>query len=73
MTAQGVEELRAHLLKLGSKPYTDKLSDFHLLLWLSSQGFEVDTDIALLADAIAHGQPIREGYQVMIDTIAGIA
>lgn len=47
-----------------------KIGDFHLLLWLS--GFlDLNTDIALLAEAVRLKQSIAEGYRVLIESLAG--
>jgi nuclear protein localization family protein 4 len=35
--AQGKTELRETLKRAGSRPYVERLSDFHLLLWLAKQ------------------------------------
>lgn len=72
---QGQAELRSHFQRLGSsagKKYTDLLSDFHLLLFLSRQpGFSM-SDILALVHSIRAEEPIPDGYRVLIESLAGI-
>ncbi|KAF5830350.1 NPL4 family-domain-containing protein [Dunaliella salina] len=55
-----------------SRPYVERLSDFHLLLWLSKQPNLDSNDMTLLCDAIRNRAPVLEGYRVIIDSIAGL-
>jgi nuclear protein localization family protein 4 len=50
----------------------ERLSDIHLLLWLSKQPNLDQNDMTLLCDAIRSHAPVLEGYRVIIDSIAGI-
>lgn len=69
---QGKAELREHLRKGASRSYVERLSDFHLLLWLAKQP-NLDThDMLLLCEAVREHKPVMEGYRVIIDSIAGI-
>mmetsp|Transcript_2195 Transcript_2195/g.7858 ORF Transcript_2195/g.7858 Transcript_2195/m.7858 type:complete len:430 (-) Transcript_2195:167-1456(-) len=68
---QGVAELREHLEAHRHRKYVEKLSDFHVLLYLSKQ-FQLETDMALLAGAVAAQSEVRDGYQALIDAMAGI-
>mmetsp|Transcript_35576 Transcript_35576/g.79001 ORF Transcript_35576/g.79001 Transcript_35576/m.79001 type:complete len:414 (+) Transcript_35576:354-1595(+) len=68
---QGKTELREYL-KRGSGSYVERLSDFHLLLWLSKQPNLDPNDMILLCDAVKEQKPVLEGYRVIIDSIAGI-
>jgi len=53
-----------------SKPYVKRISDFHLLLFLSAH---LDAnDMSLLADAVRARSSITEGYQHIINDLAGI-
>lgn len=69
---QGKPELRELLRKKASLSYVERLSDFHLLLWLSKQPNLDSNDIILLCDAVKGQKPVLEGYRVIIDSIAGI-
>ncbi|GLC39288.1 hypothetical protein PLESTB_001573700 [Pleodorina starrii] len=73
LTPQGKTELREHLKRLASRPYVERLSDFHLLLWLAKQPNLDPNDMALLCEAVREHRPVLEGYRVIIDSIAGIA
>lgn len=66
------DDLKAHMQKLSTKPYSERLADFHLLLWLASSSGLGLSDIVLLADAVKTGQPVSEGYRLLIDSIAGL-
>jgi nuclear protein localization family protein 4 len=50
----------------------ERLSDLHLLLWLSKQPNLDRHDLALLLDAVKKQSPVLEGYRVIIDSIAGM-
>lgn len=69
---QTKSDLRDVLKRPGKGSYTERLADFHLLLWLSKQPNLDPHDIALLCEAIKEGQPVMEGYRLIIDHIAGI-
>ncbi|GLI70914.1 hypothetical protein VaNZ11_015942 [Volvox africanus] len=73
LTPQGKTELREHLKRLTARPYVERLSDFHLLLWLAKQPNLDPNDMALLCEAVREHRPVLEGYRVIIDSIAGIA
>lgn len=49
--------------------YTQRLSDFHALLFLSNM-FDMNTDMPALLSAIKEGQDIGEGFRLMIDGMA---
>lgn len=70
LLGQGKPELRTHLQKNSGIPYVEKLSDFHVLLFLTKH---LDTaDIALLSEAVRDKKPVLDGYKVIIDSIADI-
>lgn len=70
---QTTTDLKQHLQKHSSKEYSERLADFHLLLWLAeNSGLGIDTDIPLIVEAIHCKTPILEGYKVMIDSVAGL-
>ena len=67
----GQREFKGYMSKASSKPFTERLADFHVLLWLSGQAnLDLQTDIATLAKAVRDKAPIPEGYQLIIDSIA---
>lgn len=66
----GQREFKAHMSKPGPKSFTQRLSDFHVLLWLSGQAsFDLRTDMAALAEAVRDKTPIPEGYQLILDSL----
>lgn len=69
---QGTSELKAHLQRYSGKAYSERLGDFHLLLYLAKQpGFE-EADVKALAGAVARKEPVAEGYKIIIDSLAGL-
>mmetsp|Transcript_11103 Transcript_11103/g.19353 ORF Transcript_11103/g.19353 Transcript_11103/m.19353 type:complete len:416 (+) Transcript_11103:279-1526(+) len=69
---QGKAELAQHLRKFASTPYVERISDLHLLLWLSKQPNLDQSDMSLLVDAVKSQSPVLEGYRLLIDSVAGI-
>ena len=65
-------DLREALTKSRSKPYQKRIADFHLLLWLLRQPNLDASDIAALCAAVQGDTPPMEGYQVIIDGLAGL-
>ncbi|KAI8466686.1 MAG: NPL4 family-domain-containing protein [Monoraphidium minutum] len=65
-------DLRDHLRRLASKPYEARLSDLHLLLWLSRQPTMDPGDVLAVCGAVREGRPLLEGYRVIIDSLAGL-
>mmetsp|Transcript_30694 Transcript_30694/g.55886 ORF Transcript_30694/g.55886 Transcript_30694/m.55886 type:complete len:491 (-) Transcript_30694:686-2158(-) len=72
LTSQSKSDLRDHLRRQGKKPYVERISDLHLLLWLSKQATLDANDMALLCDAVRYGRTVLEGYRAIIDSIAGL-
>lgn len=71
MGCAGPYELKQHLQRHSSKPYVQRLSDFHLLLYLSKQpNFDLATDITFLVQNVHAQLPIPEGYTLIIDSLA---
>jgi len=70
---QGKTELKKHLQEQPSRTYVQRLSDFHVLLYLAKQCQLDDSDVALLCKAVRCQEPVLEGYRVIIDSIAGLA
>lgn len=60
------------LLRSSSKPYEVRLSDMHLLLWLSKQPNMDPGDMVEVAGAVRARKPLLEGYRVIIDSLAGL-
>lgn len=70
LTPQGAPELAAHLAAAKSRPPPLRHADFHLLLWLARQpGLDV-ADVGAIADAVAAGEPIGEGYELILESLA---
>ena len=69
---QASDDLKAHLSKHSSKPYEARLRDFHCLLWLAKQFHWSEADVAVVAASALGGQPLLEGYKMMIDSMAGM-
>lgn len=66
-------DLKDHLQKLKSKPYAERLSDFHALLWISEfSGLSMSVDIPVIVEAVNEKSDVPEGYQMMIDSVAGL-
>ena len=72
MCVQASNDLKEHLQRHSSKKYADRLADFHLLLWLAVSLHWQDSDLSLVVDAVKQGDPIMEGYTMMIDSMAGL-
>ncbi|GAB4815563.1 hypothetical protein N2152v2_002609 [Parachlorella kessleri] len=69
---QGKPELKQHLQKFSARPYSERLADFHLLLYLSRQpNFDL-SDIGFIVDAVKSKAPLQEGYKIIIDSLAGL-
>jgi nuclear protein localization family protein 4 len=61
------------LQKNSSKPWHERLADFHLLLHLSRGSyFNMGTDMEVLVDAVVNKSPVPEGYTLIIDSLAGM-
>ncbi|CAI5491890.1 unnamed protein product [Closterium sp. Naga37s-1] len=62
-------DLKQHLDRTRSKPWADRLADFHLLLYLSNF-LDASTDMPMLAQAVRTKEPISEGHQLIIEHLA---
>ena len=69
---QTAADLREALARRRAKPYQQRLADFHLLLWLARQPGLSAGDAVALATAVREDKPPLEGYQVIVDSIAGV-
>ncbi|KAK3275542.1 hypothetical protein CYMTET_16331 [Cymbomonas tetramitiformis] len=71
LISQQPDDLKQHLQRNSRLSFTEKLADFHLLLYLSKH---LDsTDMALLVDAVQSKGMIQDGYRMIIEAIAGIS
>ncbi|CAN8065774.1 unnamed protein product [Agarophyton chilense] len=68
---QGPSDLKK-ILANEELSYTQRLSDFHALLFLSNI-FDMSTDMPGLLSSIKEGQDIGEGFRLMIDGMASPA
>eukprot|EP00178_Gracilaria_changii_P006325 TRINITY_DN208_c0_g1_i1.p2 TRINITY_DN208_c0_g1~~TRINITY_DN208_c0_g1_i1.p2 ORF type:complete len:456 (-),score=67.69 TRINITY_DN208_c0_g1_i1:9765-11132(-) len=68
LSPQGPSDLKK-ILADNDLSYTQKLSDFHALLFLSNM-FDMNTDMPGLLSSVKEGQEIGEGFRLMIDGIA---
>lgn len=69
---QGPSEVKAHLNKYASIPFSSRLKDFHLMLYLADKAGFTPEDIESIAAAAMAGDPIPEGYEMIINGVAGI-
>ena len=68
----GVAELKAHLQARRAAPFVARISDFHLLLWLARQPNLDLAEVGVLGDAVAAKRAVPEGFQLIIDSMAGL-
>jgi hypothetical protein len=68
----GLAELKSHLQARRSAPYWARIADFHLLLFLARQPNLSEAEIGLLADAARDKAAVPEGFQIIIDSMAGL-
>ena len=61
-------DLKNHLQRYRSKPWADRLADFHLLLFLSRL-LDPVSDIPLLTHAVRTHGPVSEGHQLIIESL----
>lgn len=66
------QDLRKLLQANSSKPYSSRIADPHLLLWLASQHNMDQPDLLAVAEAVKNKSELMEGYKVIIDSIAGL-
>ncbi|KAL4856070.1 NPL4-like protein 1 [Chlorella vulgaris] len=69
---QGLAELKSHLQARRSAPYWARIADFHLLLFLARQPNLSEAEIGLLTDAARDKAAVPEGFQIIIDSMAGL-
>ena len=67
----GPSEFKQYMRQNKSKPYWQRLADFHLLIYLAKQpGLDLINDIAVLLECIKHKATVPEGYTLIIDSLA---
>jgi nuclear protein localization family protein 4 len=69
LPAANFQSLKAHLDKYKKFTYAQRLSDFHLLVFLSRYIGDA-ADIAQIAETVHNKGQIGEGYQLIIDSLA---
>lgn len=68
---QGSAEFKQHMRQHASKPYWERLADFHFLLFLAKQpGLDLVNDISVLLECVKHNAQVPEGYTLIIDSLA---
>ncbi|DBA78069.1 hypothetical protein WJX79_008629 [Trebouxia sp. C0005] len=68
---QGPSEFKQYMRQSSSKPYWQRLEDFHLLMYLAKQpGLDLVNDVAVLLECIKHKASVPEGYTLIIDSLA---
>lgn len=54
-----------------SKPYWERLADFHVLLYLAKQpGLDLTHDVSVILECVKHKAQVPEGYTLIIDSLA---
>lgn len=70
---QGKAEMRGYLTKYKRLSYVERLSDFHLLLYLAKQpNWDMQTDVPVIVECVRDKRPIPEGYAMIVDSMAGL-
>ena len=60
--------LRKQLDQFKSRPFYERIADFHVLLFLS-RFLDPNTDIPQLADAVRTHGDVSDGYQIIIESL----
>eukprot|EP01105_Mastigella_eilhardi_P006284 TRINITY_DN17910_c0_g1_i1.p1 TRINITY_DN17910_c0_g1~~TRINITY_DN17910_c0_g1_i1.p1 ORF type:complete len:493 (+),score=107.91 TRINITY_DN17910_c0_g1_i1:44-1522(+) len=72
---QKLSDLKVHLMREAARPFTDRLADFHLLLYLVNQGlFSISTDMPPLCDLVRRKVRDRsqiEGFEMLLSGLVG--
>ena len=69
---QGPAEVKAHLNKYSAMPFSKRIKDFHLMLYLAEKAGFTPEDIDSIAAAAMSGDSVPEGYQMIINGVAGM-
>lgn len=70
LTPQGSVELASFLADAKRAPRETRYADFHLLLWLAKQPQLGAEDVGAIARAVAAGEPVGEGYELILESLA---
>ncbi|XP_043721728.1 NPL4-like protein 1 [Telopea speciosissima] len=62
--------LKNHLDRAKSLPFVKRISDFHLLLLLARY-LDINSDVPALAECVLAQTSVPEGYQLLIESMAG--
>ncbi|ERN16838.1 hypothetical protein AMTRI_Chr02g221630 [Amborella trichopoda] len=62
--------LKNHMERTRNLPFVKRISDFHLLLLLAKY-LDINADVPALAECVQQQSPIPEGYQLLIESMAG--
>ena len=68
----GTAELKAHLGSRRAAPFWARIADFHLLLYLARQPNLDLPEVGLLADAVRGKGEVPEGFQLIVQSMAGL-
>ena len=71
-TLAGTSELNAHLGSRRAAPFWARIADFHLLLYLARQPNLDLPEVGLLADAVRGKGEVPEGFQLIVQSMAGL-
>ena len=73
LVLQTRDDLKDHLKRRSRSrgKFVSSLADFHVILFLSKH-LDLNSDIALLVDAITNDKEIQDGYKLIIESIAGL-
>ncbi|CAN8280446.1 unnamed protein product [Cochlearia groenlandica] len=64
-----MRELKTHMDRARSLPFVKRISDFHLLLFVT-QFLDVGSDVPALAECVRLQTRVPEGYELLIDSMA---
>ncbi|KAA8549220.1 hypothetical protein F0562_000904 [Nyssa sinensis] len=67
-----MKALKNHLDRTKNLPFVKRISDFHLLL-LVAKFLDINADVPALAECVLTQSSVPEGYQLLIESIAGAA
>jgi len=68
-----MSDLKVHLINNSKKKFVDRLSDFHLLVFLAQQTSYFDAaEISNICELVRLHEAIPEGYQLLISNMAGL-
>eukprot|EP01113_Clastostelium_recurvatum_P015120 TRINITY_DN18347_c0_g1_i1.p1 TRINITY_DN18347_c0_g1~~TRINITY_DN18347_c0_g1_i1.p1 ORF type:complete len:416 (+),score=129.08 TRINITY_DN18347_c0_g1_i1:571-1818(+) len=71
--AQASSDVKVHMMHMAGKPFLQQLSDFHLVLYLSKNYFDMATDIPAMCEAVrTKSQGALEGYKVIMESLASM-